>query len=114
MCVHFLRILCQGGAMSRVRGRRAVVGWVAIAALVGLSPGPARAMQTSPPPRGAVVFSTARDGIAQIYVINADGTGLRRLSPGGGADTHPVVSPDGRHIAFSEQQRAADVIHYVR
>jgi TolB protein len=92
-----------------------VVGWVTIAGLVGLSPGPAQAVRVGPPPpRGAVVFATARDGHSQIYLINDDGTGLRRLSSGGYGDTHPVFSPDGRRIAFSKTDRAADIIHWVR
>ena len=36
----------------------------------------------------------------EIYVINADGTGLRRLTRNAVPDGHPVWSPDGRRIAF--------------
>ena len=35
-----------------------------------------------------------------IYVINADGTNLVRLSPPGSYDTAPTWSPDGQRIAF--------------
>ena len=36
----------------------------------------------------------------EIYVINADGTGLQRLTRNAVPDGHPVWSPDGRSIAF--------------
>jgi Tol biopolymer transport system component len=36
----------------------------------------------------------------EIYVINADGTGLRRLTRNAVNDHRPVWSPDGRRIAF--------------
>ena len=36
----------------------------------------------------------------EIYVINADGSGLRRLTRNTVADTFLVSSPDGRRIAF--------------
>ena len=36
----------------------------------------------------------------EIYVINADGTGLRRLTRNAASDGEPVWSPDGRRIAF--------------
>ncbi|TLY03119.1 MAG: hypothetical protein E6K92_05025 [Thaumarchaeota archaeon] len=36
-----------------------------------------------------------------IFVINADGTGLTRLTDSPGRDTHPSWSPDGTKIAFA-------------
>jgi Tol biopolymer transport system component len=35
-----------------------------------------------------------------IYVMNADGSGVKALSPGGGDDTAPIWSPDGQKIVF--------------
>lgn len=38
---------------------------------------------------------------SDVYVVNADGTGLARLTTDPAADTAPRWSPDGRKIAFS-------------
>ena len=46
----------------------------------------------------------ARDLMAAIYVINADGTNPRRLSPDGTYDAGPTWSPDGRRIAFENRR----------
>jgi Tol biopolymer transport system component len=37
----------------------------------------------------------------EIYVVNADGSGLTRLTTSKADDEHPTWSPDGRRIAFS-------------
>jgi len=58
---------------------------------------------TSPQPTGKIAFSSDRDGKAEIYLINADGTGLERLTYGSSSDTSPVWSPDGRYMAFNRE-----------
>ena len=42
-----------------------------------------------------------RDGNSEIYVVNSDGGGLRRLTRNAGPDLAPAWSPDGRRIAFA-------------
>jgi Tol biopolymer transport system component len=37
----------------------------------------------------------------EVYVVNADGSGLRRLTSSRADDEHPTWSPDGRRIAFA-------------
>jgi TolB protein len=36
--------------------------------------------------------------------MNADGSGVHRISFGGGSNTTPVWSPDGKLIAFTKQE----------
>jgi TolB protein len=49
-----------------------------------------------------IVFGIEDDDPAgEIYVMNADGTGLKRLTTSPGVDTDPSWSPDGRRIAFA-------------
>lgn len=47
------------------------------------------------PAAGKIVFQTANGG--DIYLMSADGTGLRRLTYG----FEPSLSPDGRRVAFT-------------
>jgi Tol biopolymer transport system component len=65
------------------------------------------------PDRKRIVFSRATRGDADIYVMRANGTGLRRLagSARGGQDLYPRFSPDGRSIVFASARgsREADV-----
>jgi Tol biopolymer transport system component len=63
---------------------------------------------TSPAPEspaGQIAFSSDRDGNAKIYLVNADGTGLKRLTDGPGEDIYPAWSPDGTKIAFASSLR---------
>lgn len=40
-----------------------------------------------------------------IFIVNRDGTGLRRITPYGINANHPVWSPDGKQLAFSARQQ---------
>jgi Tol biopolymer transport system component len=48
---------------------------------------------------GAMIFRTA-SGQEDIYVVGADGSGLRKLTDDQAKDRYPVWSPDGRQAAF--------------
>lgn len=50
-----------------------------------------------------IVFESDREGTQQLYVINADGSGVRRISFGNGRYSTPVWSPRGDYIAFTKQ-----------
>ncbi len=58
---------------------------------------PAELPTAAPAPRlaGKIVFQTATGGA--IYLLNADGSGLRRLTDG----LDPILSPDSAQIAFA-------------
>ncbi len=49
----------------------------------------------------ALVFTGYDGGISDLFVVNADGTNLRRLTNDRYADLQPSWSPDGRTIAFA-------------
>ena len=59
------------------------------------------------PTRPKIVFTATRDGNAEIYVMNTDGSEQVRLTNHPGADFDPTWSPTGEHIAFvSERDHA--------
>ncbi len=55
-----------------------------------------------------VVFASLRDGNAELYVVNADGSDVRRLTDNPSWDSHPVFSPDGTMIAFPSDRESED------
>lgn len=60
--------------------------------------GPARA--TFPAQNGRIAFSGDKGSGAEIYTIESEGTGLRRLTHLDGEANTPDWSPDGTRIAF--------------
>src|SRR4051812_15807568 len=52
-------------------------------------------------PAQRIAFTSERDGNAEIYIMNADGSGQTRLTTRPAtSDRYPAISPDGRSIAF--------------
>jgi TolB protein len=54
----------------------------------------------SSPDRRKIAFASGRDGNAEIYVMNADGSGQRRLTRNPAGETALAWSHDGRKLAF--------------
>jgi len=51
-----------------------------------------------------LAFYSNRDGNWNLYLINADGTGLARLTDDPTSDTGPEWSPDGRALVFQSNR----------
>lgn len=49
---------------------------------------------------GQIVFVSDRDGNNEIYLMNADGTGLTNLTNHPTSDVNPTWSPDGSQLTF--------------
>jgi len=58
----------------------------------------------SSPYSGTLVFQSDRESGWDIYRIEADGSGLVRLTEDPAADRNPAWSPDGELIAFSSER----------
>jgi TolB protein len=81
---------------------RVYQAWLAVFLLVLVACGaaPTPTTPTPTPAPGRIAFTSLRDGNWEIYVMNADGTGLTRLTNHHADDRRPAWSPDGTRIAF--------------
>jgi len=82
-----------------------------VAPVVSSTPAPAGITPTvEPSPQGRIAFVSNRDGNTDIYVMNADGSGVTRLTNDSHPDEAPFSwSPDGRQIAFARPFGDADI-----
>jgi Tol biopolymer transport system component len=62
-------------------------------------------------PTGRIAFSMGSFGHADIYAVNADGSGLMRLTDDPAADFDPSWSPDGRQIAYRHEDEISGQIY---
>ncbi|CAN7232666.1 Tol-Pal system beta propeller repeat protein TolB [Trinickia sp. LjRoot230] len=56
------------------------------------------------PDSRTLAVALSRTGNTQIFAVNANGSGLRRLSQSGSIDTEPTFSPDGQWIYFTSDR----------
>jgi TolB protein len=60
-----------------------------------------------------IAFMSNRDGNPEIYVINSDGSNLRRLTNHPGNDASPTWSPAGNQVAFTSDRAGSPQIYIV-
>ncbi len=66
------------------------------------------------PDGGTLAVTLTIDGISQIYLVDASGSGSpRRLTRSSAIDTEPTFSPDGRTIAFTSDRGGSPQIYTV-
>jgi dipeptidyl aminopeptidase/acylaminoacyl peptidase len=64
----------------------------------------------TPTPDSAIAFVSNRDGRLQLYLMQADGTGVTRLTNHNGNDWQPAWSPDGQRLAnYSDRDGNEDI-----
>jgi TolB protein len=75
------------------------------------------ATPTIPPlkvtPTGRIAFQSERDGNFEIYIINADGTLLSRLTNDPAVDVFPAWSPNGNQLVFTSDRNGNPDIYLV-
>jgi roadblock/LC7 domain-containing protein len=78
-----------------------------LAQLTKLTPDTTSASDPAFSPDGSrIAYVSQRDGNAEIYVMNADGTGATRVTNDPQADGRPAFMPDGQAIVFHSSRPA--------
>ncbi len=75
---------------------------LAVSLLIGCNPG--NQDEGGGEGEGRITFFSNRDGNGDIYVMNADGSNLTRLTDNPAMDREPCFSPDGTKIAFESNR----------
>jgi serine/threonine protein kinase/Tol biopolymer transport system component/tetratricopeptide (TPR) repeat protein len=65
-----------------------------------ITPGGGRYFDLSWAPDGHLVYASDASGSADLWTMDADGSGQRQLTDGAGRNYSPAVSPDGKSIVF--------------
>jgi TolB protein len=79
--------------------------------LVRLTDAPGYDAEGSYSPDGTqIIFTSFRDGDAEIYIMDADGSHPRRITRAKGYDGGPFFSPDGRRIIYRSDRKDNDLL----
>lgn len=57
-----------------------------------------------------IIFTSFRDGDAEIYVMDADGKNARRITNAKGYDGGPFFAPDGKKIIYRSDRKQNDML----
>ncbi len=57
-----------------------------------------------------IIFTSFRDGDAEIYIMDADGKNVRRITHNKGYDGGPFFSPDGKKIIYRSDRKQNDLL----
>lgn len=88
--------------------------WATIAPDNVATPSPTPTMRPiSVQVNGRIAFQSDRDGSLEIYVMNADGSAVSRLTNNPAVDVFPAWSPDGDRIAFTSDRDGYPDIYMV-
>jgi len=97
-----------------VRPTETPIPWVTIPADVVTTLTPTVTMQPiGGSLQGRIAFQSDRDGSLEIYVMNADGSNVSRLTNNPAVDVFPAWSPDGNRIAFASDRGGFPDIYLV-
>ena len=58
-----------------------------------------------------IVFTSNRDGNSELYIMNRDGSGVKRLTNNPAIDTTPSWSPTGAQIAFTSDRSGGPAVY---
>jgi TolB protein len=65
------------------------------------------------PDGSQIAFNTNRDDNNDVWVVNVDGSNLRRLTNNPAIDTSPTWSPNGQQIAFVSDRTGAPQVYVI-
>ena len=52
----------------------------------------------------SIALTSTRDGNQELYIMDASGQNLKRITQDPGLDAHPTWTPDGRHLLFASNR----------
>ncbi len=70
--------------------------------------------RSSTVPLGKIAFESYRDGNAEVYIMDADGSNLVNLTNNPAYDGTPSWAPDGQRIAFTSEREGSPDIYVMK